>query len=86
MLGQILPRVGFEPTLPRPQPENKILIWKDFQASAEPPCGSRSRRGRVDEPEQVHSRAGGQDFLTSFLDRDDDGSVMDDALEMGAGC
>jgi len=37
------------------------------------------------EREQVRSRTGGQDLLSSLLDRDDDGSVMDDALEMGAG-
>lgn len=37
------------------------------------------------EREQVQSRAGGKDLLTTFLDRDGDGSMMDDALEMGAG-
>lgn len=37
------------------------------------------------EREVVRSRSGGQDLLTSLLDRDHDGSMMDDALEMGAG-
>lgn len=36
------------------------------------------------ERETVRSRSGGRDLLTSLLDRDDDGSMMDDALEMGA--
>jgi len=37
------------------------------------------------ERDNLRQRGGGQDLLTSLLDRDGDGSVMDDALEIGGG-
>lgn len=37
------------------------------------------------EREALRSRGGGQDLLTSILDADGDGQVMDDALEAGMG-
>lgn len=37
------------------------------------------------ERETLRKQGGGQDLLTSILDRDGDGQVLDDALEMGAG-
>lgn len=37
------------------------------------------------ERDTLRQQGGGRDLLTSLLDRDGDGQVMDDALEMGAG-
>lgn len=37
------------------------------------------------EHDNLRQRGGGTDLLTSLLDRDGDGSVMDDALEIGGG-
>lgn len=37
------------------------------------------------ERDTLRQRGGGQDLLTSLLDRDGDGSMLDDALEIGGG-